>query len=79
MPEEVEIRPHDCGRGNHEWSDEQLEDGSYFCENPGCAMFLFPELGAVSSSKESAEIFKMEMEVLNGEWPPDGESIHPHD
>lgn len=71
------IEPHDCGRGNHDWSDEPLDDGSHYCENPACAMFLFPELGAVASSRDAAERFQLKMEVLNGEWPLEGEDFTP--
>ena len=29
--------------GPHDWSDETLEDGSRWCNDPGCAMFKWPD------------------------------------
>jgi len=77
MTDDHMIHPHDCGQGNHEWSDEPLEDGSYHCENPGCAMFLFPEEGAVAVNREAAKAFQKKMEALNDTWPPEDEDFTP--
>jgi len=27
----------------HDWSDETLSDGSRWCNDPGCAMFKWPD------------------------------------